>query len=209
MDFRCFDFGKRTEIMKPKGTPDVWMMESNRTNTLWIPSDLGFRFRYFKDLKRQNGSVLQYSKSIKYETPDERNCRMNFYEPDLKVCAPIFRIKTLDEITNRTLFVERNAGTNSRTGLWVEGNKGKEKTKEKGNISKVQRLIGQTRIQYFEGSAVFVHMEFNISKGSTVLECSTVLERMEFNILKVQRSLNVWNLTFRRFTPASTLALDI
>ncbi|UZO15854.1 uncharacterized protein OCT59_007266 [Rhizophagus irregularis] len=85
----------------------------------------------------------------------------------------------------------------------------KRKRKEKGNISKVQRLIGQTRIQYFEGSAVFVHMEFNISKGSTVLECSTVLERMEFNILKVQRSLNVWNLTFRRFTPASTLALDI
>ncbi|UZO15853.1 uncharacterized protein OCT59_007265 [Rhizophagus irregularis] len=72
MDFRCFDFGKRTEIMvsfeafcfktlnffyrifdglalgneKPKGTPDVWMMESNRTNTLWIPSDLGFRLGF-------------------------------------------------------------------------------------------------------------------------------------------------------------------
>ncbi|CAB4488513.1 unnamed protein product [Rhizophagus irregularis] len=91
-----------------------------------------------------------------------------------------------------------NAGTNSRTRLWVEGNKGKEKTKEK-----VQRLIGQTGIQYFEGSAVFVHMEFNISKGSTVLE------RMEFNISKVQWSLNIWNLTVRRFTPASTLALDI
>ncbi|CAB4415058.1 unnamed protein product [Rhizophagus irregularis] len=86
MDFRCFDFGKRTEIMvfgirlrevefsaystwktkrffwrtrlrktkgifgvlalgneKLKGMPDVWMMESKRTDTLWVPSDIGFR----------------------------------------------------------------------------------------------------------------------------------------------------------------------
>ncbi|GET61222.1 hypothetical protein RIR_jg22165.t1 [Rhizophagus irregularis DAOM 181602=DAOM 197198] len=35
------------------------------------------------------------------------------------------------------------------------------------------------------------------------------LDKPEFNISKVQRSLDVWNLTFRRFTPASTLALDI
>ncbi|CAB4386896.1 unnamed protein product [Rhizophagus irregularis] len=72
MDFRCFDFGKRTELWfsvfdfgkffwctrlrktkeifsvlalgneKLKGTPDVWMMESKQTNTLWIPSDIGW-----------------------------------------------------------------------------------------------------------------------------------------------------------------------
>ncbi|GET64706.1 hypothetical protein RIR_jg7654.t1 [Rhizophagus irregularis DAOM 181602=DAOM 197198] len=35
------------------------------------------------------------------------------------------------------------------------------------------------------------------------------LDKPEFNISKVQRSLDVWNLTFRRFTPASTLALNI
>ncbi|CAB4437282.1 unnamed protein product [Rhizophagus irregularis] len=76
---------------------------------------------------------------------------------------------------------ERNAGTNSRTGLWVEGNKGKEKTKEKG------------KEKHFEGSAVFGRMEFNISKGSAVFgrmefnisKVQTVLERMEFNISKV------------------------
>ncbi|CAB4407227.1 unnamed protein product [Rhizophagus irregularis] len=35
------------------------------------------------------------------------------------------------------------------------------------------------------------------------------LDKPEFNISKVQRSLDVWNLTFRRFSPASTLALDM
>ncbi|CAB4431233.1 unnamed protein product [Rhizophagus irregularis] len=117
MDFRCFDSGKRTEIMvfgirlrevefsaystwktkrffwrtrlrktkgifgvlalgneKPKGTPDVWMMESKRTDTLWVPSDIGFRFRcsripkrkmfrYSKIPKRQHVQVLQDSET--------------------------------------------------------------------------------------------------------------------------------------------------
>ncbi|UZO15855.1 uncharacterized protein OCT59_007266 [Rhizophagus irregularis] len=134
--------------------------------------------------------------------------------------------ETLDEITNRTLFVERNAGTNSRTGLWVEGNKGKEKTKEKVeneneretfrrfsgsldkpefNILKVQRslYIWNSTFRKVQRSSNVWNLTFRRFNGSTVLE------RMEFNILKVQRSLNVWNLTFRRFTPASTLALDI
>ncbi|GBC44036.2 hypothetical protein GLOIN_2v1886353 [Rhizophagus irregularis DAOM 181602=DAOM 197198] len=35
------------------------------------------------------------------------------------------------------------------------------------NISKVWRLIGQTGIQYFEGSTVFGRMEFNILKVFT------------------------------------------
>ncbi|CAB4395370.1 unnamed protein product [Rhizophagus irregularis] len=35
------------------------------------------------------------------------------------------------------------------------------------NISKVWRLIGQTGIQYFEGSTVLGRMEFNISKVFT------------------------------------------
>ncbi|CAB4410738.1 unnamed protein product [Rhizophagus irregularis] len=104
MDFRCFDFGKRTEIMvfgirlrevefsaystwktkrffwrtrlrkmkgifgvlalgneKPKGTPDVWMMESKRTDTLWVPSDIGFRFRCSRIPKRK---MFRCSRSV-------------------------------------------------------------------------------------------------------------------------------------------------
>ncbi|CAB4442781.1 unnamed protein product [Rhizophagus irregularis] len=40
-------------------------------------------------------------------------------------------------------------------------------------------------------------------------EGSMILGRMEFNISKIQQSLDVWNLIFQRFSPASTLALDI
>ncbi|CAB5359940.1 unnamed protein product [Rhizophagus irregularis] len=88
---------------------------------------------------------------------------------------------------------ERNAGTNSRTRLWVEGNKGKEKMKMKGE--------GEDEREGFSGS--LDKSEFNISK----VQRSLYIWNSTFR--KVQRSLNVWNLTFRRFTPASTLALDI
>ncbi|CAB5204868.1 unnamed protein product [Rhizophagus irregularis] len=84
-----------------------------------------------------------------------------------------------------------NAGTNSRTRLWVEGNKGKEKTKEKV----------ENENERFSGS--LDKPEFNILK----VQRSLYIWNLTFR--KVQRSLNVWNLTFQRFTPASTLALDI
>ncbi|CAB4418728.1 unnamed protein product [Rhizophagus irregularis] len=45
--------------------------------------------------------------------------------------------------------------------------------------------------------------EFNISK----VQRSLYIWNSTFR--KVQRSLNVWNLTFQRFSSASTLALDI
>ncbi|UZO05391.1 uncharacterized protein OCT59_025741 [Rhizophagus irregularis] len=200
MDFRCFYFGKRTEIMSfsifDLGNEETKMFPfSLCRNARRLDDGIETnRFWYSKDPKRRNGSVLQYSKSIKYGTPDERNCQMNFYEPDLKVRAPIFRIGKM-----------WNSGRNYEPDfVCVKGTP--ERIHEPGFGWKVIRERRKRKRKLrtkTKGSAVFVHMEFNISKGSTVLE------RMEFNISKVQWSLNIWNLTVRRFTPASTLALDI
>ncbi|CAB4395585.1 unnamed protein product [Rhizophagus irregularis] len=85
-------------------------MESKRTDTLWIPSDLGFQFQYSKDPKWRNGSE-RWTKGL-WELPDE------FLRTGLE--GPCSNI------------LNRNAKMNSRTRLWVEGNKGKEKTKMKG-----------------------------------------------------------------------------
>ncbi|PKK56680.1 hypothetical protein RhiirC2_799527, partial [Rhizophagus irregularis] len=75
-------------------------------------------FQYSKDPKRQNGSVLQYSKSIKYgknagqkELPDK------------------FLRTGLEGIWEKKF--EENAGTNSQTGLWVEGIRERRKRKRK------------------------------------------------------------------------------
>ncbi|CAB4488507.1 unnamed protein product [Rhizophagus irregularis] len=164
MNFQWFGFGKR-ETEGNAGCLD----DGIETN----------RFQYSKDLKRRNGSVLQYSKSIKYGTPDEmslgpcsnipnRNSGRN-YEPDF-VCVK---------------------GTPERIHEPGFGWKGKEKTKEKV----------ENENERFSSS--LDKPEFNISK----IQQSLYIWNSTFR--KVQRSLNVWNLTFRRFTPAFTLALDI
>ncbi|CAB5383582.1 unnamed protein product [Rhizophagus irregularis] len=100
-------------------------MESKRTDTLWIPSDLGFQFQYSKDPKWRNGSVLQYSKSIKYGKFRSERWTKGLWElPD-----EFLRTGLEGPCSN---ILNRNAKMNSRTRLWVEGNKGKEKTKMKG-----------------------------------------------------------------------------
>ncbi|CAB4442215.1 unnamed protein product [Rhizophagus irregularis] len=57
---------------KPKGMPDVWMMESKRTDTLWVPSDIGFRFRCSRIPKRK---MFRCSRSS--SAPGFRNGKMS------------------------------------------------------------------------------------------------------------------------------------
>ncbi|CAB4402429.1 unnamed protein product [Rhizophagus irregularis] len=104
----------------------------------------------------------------------------------------------------------RNAGTNSRTGLWVEdhlnihfcqiGTKMVKKFKKKV-LGKGSAAIGQTGIQYFEGSAA--HWTYGIQhfEGSAPYWTYGI---QHFEGSAAYWTYGLWNSTFRRF---STLAL--
>ncbi|EXX66227.1 uncharacterized protein OCT59_021437 [Rhizophagus irregularis] len=74
----------------------------------------------------------------------------------------------------------------------------REKEKRKGKV----KMNG-------EGENEWEKRKGTVKTKGTFRRFGGSLDKPEFNISKVQRSLNVWNLTFRRFTLASTLALDI
>ncbi|CAB4404361.1 unnamed protein product [Rhizophagus irregularis] len=118
---------------------------------------------------------------------------MNFYEPDLKVRAPIFRI---GKIWNSGRNYEPDfvcvKGTPERIhepdfGWKVIRERRKRKRKETFRRFSGLWTYGIQHFERFSGLWTYGIQHFE----------------------RFKRFLNVWNLTFRRFSPASTLALDI
>ncbi|CAB4437285.1 unnamed protein product [Rhizophagus irregularis] len=178
-NFRCFDFGKRETEGNAGRLDDGNWNRNEPIHSGFLPIlDFGFGIPRIR-----NGEMERQTKRL-WELPDESdfgNLPDEFLQTGLE--GPCSNIPN------------QNAGTNSRTGLWVEGNKGKEKTKEKGKEKHFEgsAVFGRMEFNISKGSAVFGRMEFNISKGSAVFgrmefnisKVQTVLERMEFNISKV------------------------
>ncbi|CAB4406979.1 unnamed protein product [Rhizophagus irregularis] len=128
------------------------------------------------------------------EIETNRNAGRN-YDPDFGLFSGRLLDGRISKVPGYRFNILKVKGTEKTKGKG-EDERGKGKGKEKG---KTEMETGE----HFEGILQNVCYTFEMFDGS--------LDIPEFNISKVWwfLSLNVWNLTFRRFSPASTSASDI